>query len=59
VPYLITDLYPIRDVAEVTSNSIHLFDGRIINNSKIKNIEINDSNGNPKIIPNGFFNIAK
>lgn len=48
---------PIHDVTEVTSNSIQLFDGRIINNAEIKNIEINDSNGNPKIIARGLFKI--
>lgn len=48
---------PRHDVAEVTSNSIQLFDGRVINNSEIKNIEINDSNGNPKIVSRGLFKI--
>jgi hypothetical protein len=48
---------PIRDVSEVTANSLQLFDGRIINNSEIKNFVLNDSNGTQKIITKGLFKI--
>jgi hypothetical protein len=48
---------PARDVDTVTADSIQLFDGRIINNSEIKSIEINDSYGNPRILPSGRFKI--
>jgi hypothetical protein len=48
---------PARDIDSVTADSIQLFDGRIIKNFEIKNIEVNDSNGSSKIIPSGHFKL--
>ncbi len=48
---------PARDIEFLKNNSIQLFDGRTINNSEIRNIEVNDSFGNSKVISVGNFKI--
>lgn len=47
-------IFPIHDILKVNRGTLNLFDGRSINTSQIKNLEIKDSNGDSKIISKGF-----
>jgi hypothetical protein len=48
-------IFPVHDIIKMNRGSFDLFDGRRINTSEIKKIEINDSNGDSKIISKSFF----
>lgn len=50
-------ILPHHDILKVSNSSIELFDGRNINTSEIKKIEINDSNGDSKTIAKGLFKL--
>lgn len=48
-------IFPVHDIIKMNRASFDLFDGRSINTSEIKKIEIKDLNGDSKIISKGLF----
>lgn len=52
-------LIPSNDIKSVSKDSILLFDGRIINQAEIENIEVMNPNGSSKIIEKGLFKFLK